>query len=304
RKYGGYRGGSCLCVVCDWVMNETEFERRRAREKAFERIRRRTAKRRRLIQKLAALHTIEADRRQEHEWWKFVVSNFNEEQWIENFWMSRETFEYICRRLKPVMEKVDTNDRLFVPLKKKSCGRVVLHLSALWELAERGKMFSQVHKNIGGQEVGHYILGDAAYPLTSWLMKPFQDKCYNHKTSKARVVVENAFGRLKGRWRCLQKRYDCSLDGVKSLVITCCVLHNLCEKKQQGLKFFVATADFLQFHNCEIRQKERMCKLLFLMPSESSNTSVVLRLYGISMYCQNFYLLVEVLVYVGRRLLL
>uniref|UniRef100_A0A3Q3EJ22 DDE Tnp4 domain-containing protein n=1 Tax=Labrus bergylta TaxID=56723 RepID=A0A3Q3EJ22_9LABR len=245
------------------------------------------------------------------EWWKSVVSNLNEEQWIENFRMSRETFEYT---------KVDTNYRLSVPLKKKrvavalwkratnaeyrsiaclfgvvlfpevikmpnaeklkemSQGLLTAHIFQfqlhgnttqnisiltakdyfgifmlinlavcmtlescaslqLWELAERGKMFSQVHKNIGGQEVGHYIVGDAAYPLTSWLMKPFQDnghltrqqQLYNHKTSKARVVVENAFGRLKGRWRCLQKRNDCSLDRVKSMVITCCVLHNLCE---------------------------------------------------------------------------
>ncbi|XP_016418989.1 putative nuclease HARBI1 [Sinocyclocheilus rhinocerous] len=113
----------------------------------------------------------------------------------------------------------------------------VLRLSALWELAERRHLFAQQYRNINGQDVGFYILGDAAYPLTSWLMKPFPDngfltaqqQVYNHKTSKARVVVENAFGRLKGRWRCLLKRNDCNLERVKSMVLTCCVLHNLCE---------------------------------------------------------------------------
>lgn len=48
---------------------------------------------------------------------------------------------------------------------------------------------------------------------------------FNQKFSRARVVVENAFGRLKGRWRCLLKRNDCDTQ----LVLTCCALHNLCE---------------------------------------------------------------------------
>ncbi len=74
-------------------------------------------------------------------------------------------------------------------------------LSALWELAERGKLISQQFRNVSGQEVGHYNIGDAAYSLTSWLMKPFSDngvltqqqEVFNHRTSKARVVVKNAF---------------------------------------------------------------------------------------------------------------
>ena len=43
------------------------------------------------------------------------------------------------------------------------------------------------------------------YSFVTELMQPEQ-LAYNNKTSRARVVVENAFGRLKGRWRCLMKR--------------------------------------------------------------------------------------------------
>ncbi|XP_033985671.1 protein ANTAGONIST OF LIKE HETEROCHROMATIN PROTEIN 1-like [Trematomus bernacchii] len=113
----------------------------------------------------------------------------------------------------------------------------VLRLSTLWELASRGNYFPACTRNIGGVNAGYYILGDNAYPLQNWLIKPFADTgrlteehvTYNKKICRVRVVVENAFGRLKGRWRCLMKRNDCDVKLVKSMVLTCCALHNLCE---------------------------------------------------------------------------
>jgi len=52
---------------------------------------------------------------------------------------------------------------------------------------------------------------------------------FNYRQSRARMVVENAFGRLKGRWRCLQKRIDVQVDNAVTAVGTCVVLHNICE---------------------------------------------------------------------------
>ena len=43
------------------------------------------------------------------------------------------------------------------------------------------------------------------------------------------MVVENAFGRLKGRWRCLLKRMDFKLINVPLVVAACVTLHNYCE---------------------------------------------------------------------------
>ena len=43
------------------------------------------------------------------------------------------------------------------------------------------------------------------------------------------MVVENSFGRLKGRWRCLLKRLDVKLQNVPHVVSACVVLHNMCE---------------------------------------------------------------------------
>ena len=43
------------------------------------------------------------------------------------------------------------------------------------------------------------------------------------------MVVEHAYGRLKGRWRTLLKRNDTSVHDLLKLVAACCVLHNICE---------------------------------------------------------------------------
>jgi hypothetical protein len=56
-----------------------------------------------------------------------------------------------------------------------------------------------------------------------------EQKRFNYRLSKARVVVEHSYGRLKGRWRCLLKRLDVDVSDVPELVTACCVLHNICE---------------------------------------------------------------------------
>ena len=62
------------------------------------------------------------------DWWKNVVPSFTDEPWIANFRMSRDTFQYVCRRLKPSLERMDTTYRLAVQLEK----RVAV---AIWKLA-------------------------------------------------------------------------------------------------------------------------------------------------------------------------
>ncbi|GAA6105403.1 protein ANTAGONIST OF LIKE HETEROCHROMATIN PROTEIN 1 isoform X1 [Tachysurus ichikawai] len=112
----------------------------------------------------------------------------------------------------------------------------VLHVSGLWDLIGQG-LFPNNSKNIAGHDVGYYLLGNAAFPLQSWLMKPFsvmgqltaEQVAYNQKIYRAICVAENSFVRLKGRWRCLQKHNDSHIDLIKTMVLTCCVLHNLCE---------------------------------------------------------------------------
>ena len=65
------------------------------------------------------------------------------------------------------------------------------------------------------------------YPETSSTTS--HTKKFNYRQSRARIVVENAFGRLKGRWRCLQKRLDFKLANVPNIVGACVVMHFICE---------------------------------------------------------------------------
>lgn len=110
--------------------------------------------------------------------------------------------------------------------------------SPLLEKAQRGTLFPNMNRVINGRDIPVLVLGDPAYPLMNWLMKPFPDNGqlrpeksnFNYRLSRARMVVENAFGRLKGRWRILLKRIDCDLQIVPQLISACCVLHNLCER--------------------------------------------------------------------------
>ncbi|CAK6977085.1 uncharacterized protein LOC127636332, partial [Scomber scombrus] len=296
-------------------------------------------------------------------WWDTIVPDFTSVQFMQNFRVSRESFQYICSQMRHVMGKRNTNYRLCVPIQKrvaiaiwklatggeyrtishlfgvglstvfncvqdfcnavikvllpahiifpdaekfvemaaafKSRWRVpqcvgaidgshipiiapemyprdyynrkgwhsvvlqavvdgrglfwdvcvgfpgsvhdarVLKQSHLWDVIRDGEYLSQNKVTISGCDVGHYLIGDPAYPMQNWLMTPFSDTSrltpeqhtYNYRLSSARSVVEMAFERLKGRWRCLLKRNDSKLYLSKKMALTCCVLHNICEER-------------------------------------------------------------------------
>ena len=88
---------------------------------------------------------------------------------------------------------------------------------------------------MAGHEIGPYLVGDSAYPVSPWLMKPFPEGTrdlaeilFNKQLSSARVKVECAFGALKNQWRVLMKRFDSSVDFAIRCAIACAVLHNIC----------------------------------------------------------------------------
>ena len=111
----------------------------------------------------------------------------------------------------------------------------VLRRSAIFRRAEGGDILIAPTVNINGNEIGPYLVGDSAYPLSPWLMKPYPEGTrdrdeikFNKELSSARVKVECAFGLIKSRWRILQKRFDSTIDFAVKKALACAVLHNLC----------------------------------------------------------------------------
>jgi hypothetical protein len=56
-----------------------------------------------------------------------------------------------------------------------------------------------------------------------------EKKLFTYCLSKARIVVENPFGRLKVRWRRLMKKNDMQIGNSQYLIAASCILHNMCE---------------------------------------------------------------------------
>jgi hypothetical protein len=77
------------------------------------------------------------------------------------------------------------------------------------------------------------IVGDSIYSLRPWFMIPYPfetvdkaEKRYNYRLSKTRIIVERAFGWLKGKWRCLKHLRVHEIKDAANIVMAAMSLHN------------------------------------------------------------------------------
>ena len=79
----------------------------------------------------------------------------------------------------------------------------------------------------------YVIVGDDAFPLKTYLMKPFPGKnlthdqqIFNYRLSRARRVSENAFGILAAKFRVFRSAITSKPEYVSKLIFASVVLHN------------------------------------------------------------------------------
>ena len=117
----------------------------------------------------------------------------------------------------------------------------VLSNSELYNLGLQGKLFDpNITERVLGVDLNPVILGDPADPLLNWLVKGYPEnqntpnwQCnFNYRLSRARMTVENTFGRWKGRFRRFLKRVDMAVSSATCLVAASCILHNICELRR------------------------------------------------------------------------
>jgi len=89
------------------------------------------------------------------------------------------------------------------------------------------------------KDMPYFLVGDDAFALRTWLMKPFSlrnltrgQRIFNYRLSRARRIVENAFGILAHRWRCLLTTMQQEPKTVTCIALTCVILHNLLRGKK------------------------------------------------------------------------
>lgn len=77
------------------------------------------------------------------------------------------------------------------------------------------------------------LVGDEAFPLKRYMMRPYpgkglstEKKIYNYRLSRARRIVENAFGILAQRFRIFHKRIQLDPENVDQIVKATVLLHN------------------------------------------------------------------------------
>ena len=116
----------------------------------------------------------------------------------------------------------------------------IINRSLVREKIEDGSLGPPVPEPLveGGPVVHYFLLGDDAFAL---MVKPDsrrqltgEERIANHRISKGRRVVENAFGILVSRFRILLGTMEQRPRVVRDIVLTCVVLHNMMRTHQDG----------------------------------------------------------------------
>ena len=111
--------------------------------------------------------------------------------------------------------------------------------SKLKENIDSGYWLAGMRTKVENTKIPLFLVGDAGFSFSTRLMKCYavpaaqqttEQKAFNYALIRTRRVVENAFGRLKARWRTLVSNFIRDADFAVQVSLAACVLHNICER--------------------------------------------------------------------------
>lgn len=137
--------------------------------------------------------------------------------------------------------------------------------SSISEALEKNSLNIPPPKPLPQREIPipYVILADDAFPLKPYIMKPypFRDvavsrRIFNYRLSRARRMVESAFGILSSRFRILRRAMHLSPEKAIDVVKCICALHNYLITSHSSVLYisdseYDKTIDGNQFFNLE-----------------------------------------------------
>ncbi|XP_033979943.1 protein ANTAGONIST OF LIKE HETEROCHROMATIN PROTEIN 1-like [Trematomus bernacchii] len=120
-------------------------------------------------------------------WWENVVPTYTDVQWIQDFRMSKHSFQYLCSRLEATLGRSDTNFRECVPVAKKIA-------IALWKLATNSEYRTISHLFGVGRSTVCYCVHEFCSSVVSILLCEFMPWPNAEKLEEMALFFECRWG--------------------------------------------------------------------------------------------------------------
>ena len=110
----------------------------------------------------------------------------------------------------------------------------VLEKSKLGEAFSHNKLHIPPNEAVRWSEkpMPYYLVGDDIFGLQMWLQRPYpgisseEKRIFNYRLSRARRVIENAFGIMVARWRIFSHPIQASVETAEAITKAAICLHN------------------------------------------------------------------------------
>ena len=111
----------------------------------------------------------------------------------------------------------------------------VLEKSKLGEAFSQNKLDSPPNEEVEWSEkfIPYYIVGDDIFGLQTWLQRSYpgnnlseKQRIFNYRLSRARRVIENAFGIMVSRWRIFSHAIQASVETAEAITKAAICLRN------------------------------------------------------------------------------